>query len=42
MDVIQYLLGGRVGLGQTLHVIDELATVHRDLEAVLSGNVGVM
>ena len=28
MDVIQHLLGGRIGLGQTLHVIDELATVH--------------
>ena len=28
MDVIQHLLGRRIGLGQTLHVIDELATVH--------------
>ena len=28
VDVIQHLLGRRVGLGQTLHVIDELATVH--------------
>ena len=28
MDVIQHLLGRRVGLGQTLHVIDELTTVH--------------
>ena len=28
MDVIQHLLAGRIGLGQTLHMIDELATVH--------------
>ena len=28
MDVIQHLLGRRKGLGQTLHVIDELTTVH--------------
>jgi hypothetical protein len=42
MDVIQHLLGGRIGLGQTLHVIDELTTVHRVSEAVLSGNVGLM
>ena len=28
MDVLQHLLAGRIGLGQTLHVIDELATVH--------------
>src|ERR1017187_6336953 len=28
VDVIQQRLGRRVGLGQTLHVIDELATVH--------------
>ncbi|MBI3703437.1 MAG: hypothetical protein HY244_06225 [Rhizobiales bacterium] len=34
MDVIQHLLGRRVGLGQTLHVVDELAAVHCALEAL--------
>ena len=28
VDVLQHLLAGRIGLGQTLHVIDELAAVH--------------
>jgi hypothetical protein len=42
MDVIQYLLGGREGLGETLHVIDELPTVHRVFEAVFSGKAGLM
>ena len=32
VDVIQDLLASRVGLGQALHVIDELATVHSVLE----------
>ena len=28
LDVLQQLLGGRIGLRQTLHVVDELAIVH--------------
>ena len=35
MDVIQHLLGGRIGLGQTLHMIDELATIHLLLKPLL-------
>jgi hypothetical protein len=28
VNVIQHLLGRRIGLGETLHVVDKLATVH--------------
>ncbi len=40
MDVIQHLLAGRIGLGQALHVIDELAAVHENPE--MSGEVALM
>jgi len=42
MDVIQYLLGRRIGLGETLHVIDELPTVHRVLKPFFPGKVALM
>ena len=40
MDVFEHLAVARIGLGQTLHVIDELTTVHRVFEAVFSGKCG--
>jgi hypothetical protein len=39
MDVIEHLAVGRIGLGQTLHEIDEL-TGHTDaLRPEISGNL---